>query len=100
MIMMIDNTGRETIFIGSKCVDLYLSLYFNIFFIDNIMPMITLLIMIMIILKTLRFVPLHSAEASPETWTLKIQRPELSDAGEYECQVDAMNTMIVLNSST
>ena len=77
----------------------YISLI-NIFLIDNIMPMITLLIMIMIILKTLRFVPLHSAEASPETWTLKIQRPELSDAGEYECQVDAMNTMIVLKSST
>ena len=35
----------------------------------------------------IRFVPLHSAEASPETWTLKIQRPELADAGEYECQV-------------
>ena len=76
----------------------YISLI-NIFFIDNIMPMITLLIMIMIILKTLRFVPLHSAEASPETWTLKIQRPELSDAGEYECQVDAMDMMIVLKSS-
>ena len=34
-----------------------------------------------------RFVALHSAEGSPETWTLKIHRPELEDTGEYECQV-------------
>ena len=34
-----------------------------------------------------RFVPLHSVEASTETWTLKIQRPELADTGEYEFQV-------------
>ena len=44
--------------------------------------------------KTIRFVPLHSAEASPETWTLKIQRPQLADAGEYECQVVIIIVML------